>query len=183
MADRNDLNNILNAKKELSQPIESVFFNEVMTAVLTELNPEINQTKTDITFDFDEIGQIKTVRNYMHNIFLNLVSNAIKFRKSETNAQINIWTEKANGHLKIYFEDNGIGIDMKRYRTQVFGLYKKFNFNTNGKGMWLFMIKNQISALNGTIELESTTDKGSTFIITLPLVPEQKPKESVETTN
>lgn len=163
-----DLNIILNAKKEVEQPKEKVLFSDMISIVSNELEQQINQHQAKIKFDFKEIDGLDTVKNYMHDIFLNLISNAIKFRKPETNPQINIWTQKKNGNIKIYFQDNGIGIDMKRYRNQVFGFYKRFNLNTSGKGMGLFMIKSQISSLGGTIDIESHPDKGTTFIVTLP---------------
>ena len=65
--------------------------------------------------------------------------------------------------------DNGIGIDLNLYGDYVFGLYKRFNLEIEGKGLGLHMTKNQVEALGGSINVESALDKGTIFSITLPV--------------
>jgi len=62
-------------------------------------------------------------------------------------------------------EDNGIGIDLKKYDENLFGMYKTFHQNEDAKGLGLFIAKNQIEALGGKIEVKSEVDKGTTFTI------------------
>lgn len=75
-------------------------------------------------------------------------------------------TEK---HLNIIFEDNGKGIDLKKYGSQLFGLYKRFDVDVDGKGMGLFMVKTQVEDLGGTIQAFSEPGKGTKFHILLPV--------------
>ncbi len=63
-------------------------------------------------------------------------------------------------------KDNGSGIDIRRHRDQIFGLYQRFHSNVDGAGLGLYMVKTQIMALGGKIEVESEIDKGTTFYIT-----------------
>jgi signal transduction histidine kinase len=70
--------------------------------------------------------------------------------------------------LILTITDNGRGIDLKRYGGQLFGLYKRFHFDIEGKGLGLHMTKSQIVSLGGDITVESEPDKGTTFTITLP---------------
>ena len=63
------------------------------------------------------------------------------------------------------FTDNGMGIDLSTKREQVFGLYKRFHTQIEGKGMGLFMTKTQVEALGGRININSEVNKGTTFKI------------------
>ena len=49
----------------------------------------------------------------------------------------------------------------------IFGLYKRFNVEQEGKGLGLYMVKKQIEAINGEIKIESEINKGTTFLITI----------------
>ena len=68
--------------------------------------------------------------------------------------------------LKI--SDNGIGIDLKKYRTRVFGLYNRFHDHVKGKGTGLFLVKAETEALGGNIQIESEVNEGTTFKIYFP---------------
>ncbi len=63
----------------------------------------------------------------------------------------------------ISFEDNGLGIDLKKHKAKIFGMYKTFHKNKDSRGIGLFITKNQIESLGGRIEVESGVDKGTTF--------------------
>jgi signal transduction histidine kinase len=72
--------------------------------------------------------------------------------------------------VEIVYQDNGIGIDLEKYGTQVFGLYKRFHHHADGKGLGLYMVKTQVEALNGTITIESRVNEGTRFNIQFPNV-------------
>ncbi len=67
------------------------------------------------------------------------------------------------------FKDNGRGIDLEKYGKKIFGMYQRFDTSVEGRGMGLCMVKTQVETLGGTIRVESTVDKGATFIIELPV--------------
>ena len=67
------------------------------------------------------------------------------------------------------YTDNGMGIDLKKNKENLFGLYKRFHLHVEGKGLGLFMTKSQIETLGGTIEVSSEINRGTTFKIYLPL--------------
>ena len=60
------------------------------------------------------------------------------------------------------------GIDLNKFGKLMFELYKTFHNNPDAEGVGLYLVKNQIEAYGGTIEVESVVDEGTTFIITLP---------------
>jgi signal transduction histidine kinase len=61
--------------------------------------------------------------------------------------------------------DNGLGIDMKKAKGKLFGMYKTFHQVPDAKGLGLFMTKNQIEAMGGKIELKSVLDQGTTVLL------------------
>ena len=71
--------------------------------------------------------------------------------------------------IQLSFEDNGIGIDLSQHGNAIFGLYKRFHLQTEGKGMGLFMVKTQVEVLGGSVSVKSELGKGTAFIIDLPL--------------
>ncbi|MES2780660.1 MAG: ATP-binding protein, partial [Bacteroidota bacterium] len=66
-------------------------------------------------------------------------------------------------------KDNGIGLDLEKNGDKVFGLYKRFHPQIEGKGVGLFMVKSQVEALGGHITVSSALNQGMEFNITLPL--------------
>jgi sensor histidine kinase regulating citrate/malate metabolism len=68
----------------------------------------------------------------------------------------------------LQFQDNGLGIDLEKYKKDLFGMYKTFHNNQDSKGIGLFIAKNQIDVLGGKIEVESEVDQGTIFKIYFP---------------
>jgi K+-sensing histidine kinase KdpD len=96
---------------------------------------------------------VKVIPAYLDSILLNILTNAIRYRCTKP-ATLEITFEKTDEHTVIYFKDNGLGINMERNQHKIFGMYKTFHGNKDAKGIGLFMIKNQIEAMKGKIELK-----------------------------
>jgi signal transduction histidine kinase len=84
---------------------------------------------------------IHTIRDYLYSIFYNLIQNSVKYRRADQPPSITITSHRHKDHLILRFKDNGKGIDLNKYSDRVFGLYKRFDFSTEGKGLGLFMVK------------------------------------------
>jgi len=84
---------------------------------------------------------------------------------------INVQTISTDHYIELLFTDNGKGIDMNKNGAMVFGLYRRFDTHIEGKGMGLFIVKTQVEAMGGTIEVRSMLNRGTEFSIKLP-VPE-----------
>ena len=67
----------------------------------------------------------------------------------------------------ITFADNGIGINLDKFKNKIFGLYQKFHDNPGSKGLGLYLVKSQIESMGGSIEVESIVNEGTKFIIKL----------------
>lgn len=73
--------------------------------------------------------------------------------------------EVINGQKILSVMDNGLGIDLSKHKNSLFGMYKTFHKHQNSRGIGLFITKNQIEAMGGSIEVFSEVDKGTTFKI------------------
>jgi len=105
---------------------------------------------------------------YLESIFINLISNSIKYRSSLRPLHISMSTQRHDDGIRLIFADNGSGIDTARHKDRLFGMYQRFHSNTEGHGLGLFIVKAQVQALGGNIEIESKVGSYTRFIITLP---------------
>jgi PAS domain S-box-containing protein len=163
-----DLNDILQAKADLNLHRESVGFKEIVNDVIASMKGVVEKSNAVIETDFSGHAWMITVRAYVHSVFHNLISNAIKYSKPGTNPLLKITSKRVDGRTCLKFEDNGLGFDLQMYGDNVFGLYKRFHPHiAEGKGMGLFMVKTQIENLGGEISIESEVGKGSVFTVLL----------------
>jgi PAS domain S-box-containing protein len=160
-----DLNEILNVKREISQIREPVFFSELVENIKISIKNLIDKDSISIQYDFTEINELVTLKKYIYSIFYNLISNSIKYRQPQMPSLIEIKSQVVNDRLCLTFKDNGLGIDLDKNGPLVFGLYKRFHDQINGKGVGLFMVKTQVETLGGTISIKSEINKGTTFKI------------------
>ena len=153
--------------KDKSLEIADIKLEEIINKTTKTLKDEINKINAQIILKLSN-PYTKSNKTYLESIFLNLFSNALKYRSLERPLEITITSESiSNERTQIRFSDNGIGIDMKRHKERVFGLYQRFHESIEGKGIGLFLIKSQITALAGTIYIESEVGKGTSFIINI----------------
>lgn len=108
---------------------------------------------------------IQAIPAYLESILLNFVTNGIKYKSNERDSLISIYTTIEEGYVVLHVNDNGIGIDLKKNRDKLFGMYKTFHNNKDARGIGLFISKNQVEAMNGKIEVESEVNVGTTFKI------------------
>ncbi len=159
------LNEIVTIHTNKKQKRKDILFKEVLSLVKTSISNILNSGNATIVSDFSELKEIRFIPAYLESIFLNLITNAIKYKHPDRDAIIHFKSGIKNNKKYLSISDNGIGIDMERYGDKLFGMYKTFHHNTDAVGIGLFITKNQIEAQNGTIDVESTVGKGSTFTI------------------
>ena len=108
---------------------------------------------------------IPVVPTYIDSILMNFITNAVKYKSSKRNPIIKLSAQRSKGYTILSIEDNGLGIDLKRYGDKLFGMYKTFHNNDDARGIGLYITKNQIEAMNGKIVVQSEVNKGSIFNI------------------
>ncbi len=160
-----DLNTILQTKREITEMKELVSLGELVSDIKMSINDLIQMQGVHITTDFTEVDEIHTIKSYIQSIFFNLITNSIKYRKPFTVSLIEIKSQIIDGKLVLVFKDNGSGIDLVKKGDQIFGLYKRFHANTEGKGMGLYMVKTQVETLGGQISVDSAINNGTEFRI------------------
>lgn len=160
-----NLNEIVAIQTSVEKQITRVSLDEIANSTLRIFNNDIERLNADIQIDFSAWNEIDFVKSYMDSIFLNLISNAIKYRSKDRRLQIKIFTETDENIHRLIFSDNGLGIDLERYANKIFGMYKTFHRNKDARGIGLFLTKNQVESMGGSITLNSEIDKGSTFVI------------------
>jgi signal transduction histidine kinase len=98
----------------------------------------------------------------------NLISNAIKYRRyylDRSFVDIRIWVDEEAAHIEI--EDNGEGIPEDRL-PYIFDMFYRASERSEGSGLGLYIVKDVLQKLQGSMEVDSTFDKGTTFIIHIP---------------
>lgn len=108
---------------------------------------------------------------HLVQLFQNLISNSIKYRKRDHPPTIRIETARDGNNWQFSFSDNGVGI-APQYKERVFDFFKRFhNLEIPGTGMGLAICQRIVQRYGGRIWLDSSDGNGSTFYFTLPALP------------
>lgn len=163
----NDLIKILIIKDNINFLKDCLDFQVILNKVKAFLSIQLMKEKVLIEADFSEAPTVNFTNVYLESIFQNLITNSIKYHHPERNPIIRIKTTKiADGSTQLTFTDNGLGMNMRMVKDKIFGLYQRFHSNSDGKGIGLYLLHSQITALGGKIEVESEEEVGTTFSIT-----------------
>lgn len=149
----------------------------------TDLNAIINGIRDDLEVTIQERGAVllagplptlMAVPGQMHQLFQNLISNALKFNTGpQPTVKISAIPNEnnADNEVTITVSDNGIGFDAK-YKDQIFGMFKRLHGRSAfaGTGIGLTICKKIVDNHRGRIEADSAPGQGTTFTITLPVV-------------
>jgi PAS domain S-box-containing protein len=151
----------------LDLKVEEVNFEEILKKVKFSISALIKDSKTQFICDFSQIENVAFNQCYMESVFLNFITNSIKYANPlNQNPVIYISTKLENGKTKLIYTDNGLGFDMEAVKNKVFKISQKFHYNKDSKGVGLYLINYHVTNLGGEITLESEVNKGSTFTIT-----------------
>lgn len=164
-----NLNEIVEAQNQGGLKSEWVVLNDYIETSIGMLGTQVGEHHALILNHIN--ADIKLCINpaYLDSIILNLLTNAIKYRHPGRIPLIELNAEITETELAIKVSDNGLGLDLKKYGKDLFGMYKTFHGNADAKGIGLFITKFQVEATGGHIEVESDVNKGSTFTVYFPL--------------
>ncbi|HEU5146833.1 MAG TPA: ATP-binding protein [Chryseosolibacter sp.] len=164
-----------------SHTFDEVDIKSVLDAVISELELKIEETRAAITFS-GTFPVIEAVTSEMSQLFGNILSNAIKFRRPDEKVAIEVRaaklsrTEKhvmglpaSQAFYKIEVQDNGIGFEPE-YSEKIFQIFQRLNGKSEypGSGIGLAICKKIVEKHNGLIFAKSQPDEGATFTIVLP---------------
>lgn len=154
-------------KKKDRVPITDQNLKDILETVTSSIHLLIKRSEAQIETDFSAFEVVRFNREYLESIFLNLLTNAIKYADEHRKPLIRIKTRiNSKGKNQLLVSDNGIGIDLKKHKNNIFGLNQTFHQRPDSTGLGLFLIQSHLSEMGGKIEVESEVGKGTTFIIT-----------------
>ncbi len=160
-----DLIRILIIKDSPSIELTKIDLTQICQAVISQIQNIITSSGAEIEIHFKETNEIVFNRSYLESIFLNLMTNSIKYRSPDRNLKIKIKSYSSADFYFLRFEDNGLGIDLTKHKDKIFGMYQRFHNHSDSKGLGLYLVKSQIQALGGNISVESQVNIGTTFEI------------------
>ncbi|MCM4164125.1 MULTISPECIES: PAS domain-containing protein [unclassified Arenibacter] len=158
-----NLNDIVAINTESNIIKKEINFNNNLNAVLKQINAQLNKTKATVISEVSDDVNINVVPEYLKNILTNIITNALKYKKPKVDPIIKLSVTYVQNYTVISIEDNGLGLDLKKYGSKLFGMYKTFHGNSDAKGLGLYITKNQIEAMQGKISATSQVGIGSTF--------------------
>ncbi|HZL09694.1 MAG TPA: PAS domain-containing sensor histidine kinase [Prolixibacteraceae bacterium] len=155
----------LSEKHNTLANVEEVDLNESLNKVLKSINSLIEISKVTIHTDFSKLDKIRFNKAYMESVFLNLLTNSIKYARPNCLPVISIHAEKVSGRNQLIFADNGLGFDLDKVKDKIFGLHQKFHNFKDSKGIGLYLVHNHITSLGGKISVEGKINEGAKFIM------------------
>lgn len=184
------INNLLQFSRDSINATDfiTVDLNEVVKEAMIELEIEIENTQAEINIDL--LPVIQAVPGLIRQLFYNLLSNALKFKRKEKKAIIHISSKKIEPasvnkekyirnviYYQISVSDNGIGFD-NQYANDIFKVFKRLHSNEDfeGTGVGLSICKKIIDKHRGYLTALSNRNEGSTFLLELP---ERQEKEII----
>ncbi len=142
--------------------------NELLFTVLSNLTVAMKESGASICSNLLPVVHGSTTE--LIQLFQNLLSNALKFRKPDVAPEIRITATEEGGHYLFRIEDNGIGIPEDQ-QHRVFDIFERLHAQSDyeGSGIGLATVRKIVSNLGGKIWLQSKEGEGTTFYFTIPM--------------
>ncbi len=168
------MDNLLeHARATTSEPVvEAVPLTPIAESVIEDFDELV--TELDGAIELDHLGQAAVDPISMARIFQNLIGNSLKYRHPDRGPRVTISSAEADGFLNIHVQDNGVGIAPENHDA-AFRLFNRLTDEEPGSGVGLALVKKLAEIHDGSIELESSVDAGTTVVVKLPIEPSDPP--------
>ena len=161
------LNDVVQIKTGTLEHLKSVSVLNTIQQIQKSISGLLDEKKARLEIEISKTHFVNAVPAYLESIFLNILTNALKYSAESRDPVIKIKSSLQKDNILLTFTDNGQGIDLNRHGDKIFGMYKTFHKHKDAKGIGLFITKNQIEAMSGTIRIESEVNVGTTIFIEL----------------
>jgi signal transduction histidine kinase len=161
-----DLTKIIDIRHDIFHVRQQVDLHAELRDIMNGIQRDIQHHGIQIKTELNE-PVIYSVKPMVHSILYNLITNAIKYRSTQREPEIRVRSRSVENHFVLEVEDNGLGIDLRHHKENLFKLYKRFHFHTEGKGLGLYLVKLQSESLGGYIEVDSQVNRGTKFTVYL----------------
>ncbi len=166
-----DLTHAIIVRHDGAPNYESLRIEDVVKTVAHGLDELITSSGANISVDVATLPTVEYPKTYLETILRQLITNSIRFAAPGRPPRIRI-TAISDGdgqHLEV--SDNGLGIDLDKYKDKIFRIRTSFHRGSAGRGVGLFLIKTIVESMGGSISLLSTVDKGTTVKISFCSTP------------
>ena len=155
-----------NARKEVKK--KAIVCEKTIVEMMKNLGYMDGADTIELKLEINQKMEFISDRARVNMIFSNLISNAIKYKDNlKENAFIAININCSNDFATISIEDSGIGIDKKNL-GRIFDMFYRATKLSTGSGLGLYIAKEAIEKINGTMKIESELTQGTKFSITIP---------------
>lgn len=161
----NEYIDLLSKNQHLKIDKEEIFFQDVYQTVTGSIQTLIVDSKAVIKTDFEALPSVYFNRFFLESIFLNLITNAIKYALPGRNPVIELHSWIENDKLLLSVTDNGRGFEMEKVKDRIFGMHQRFHEQNDSKGIGLYLVHHHITSMGGSITVNSEPDQGTSFII------------------
>jgi signal transduction histidine kinase len=162
-----DMNQILSINSDLNEVKTYLDLSHSLQKVVESEGVVLDNVDFKLEVNFEEAKGLYTVSSFVHSIFHNLLSNAMKYRQPDRPLIVKIKSFQKDNLLTIEFADNGLGVDLSTNTEKIFKPYARFHADIDGKGIGLYLVQSQVQMLGGKISVVSQVGEGTTFTITL----------------
>lgn len=145
-------------------PFEPVDVEQLLRGI-ADTYPMLASDKAEIVLE-GEFPLILGSEAMLTQIFSNLLGNAVKFVREGTKPRIRVWAERRGERVRLFVQDNGIGIAPKEHE-KIFGIFHQVGRGYEGTGIGLAIVKKSVDRMNGTVGVESQLGQGATFWVEL----------------
>lgn len=146
---------------------QTIDMNRLMNAVIKTIQFQIQQADAEVTVE--DLPPCRSDGNQINHVFSNLLDNAVKYLHPDRPGRIRVWGEIRDGQCLYHVSDNGVGIPVHLH-SKVYDLFYRLNPQgpAKGIGLGLTIVARILERLGGSISIDSTPGKGTTFSVSLP---------------
>jgi signal transduction histidine kinase len=151
-------------------PLTSINLNDVVAGITRQLQQELTSRQAEVRI----AGTLPTIpgnQMWIHQAFLNLIDNALKYVPADRQPRIEIWSQPRDGGCEVFVRDNGNGIP-EEYHDRVFSMFQRLPdskmVNPGGSGIGLAIVARVAELHHGSVSIDTTNQAGTTFVLAFP---------------
>ena len=161
----NRLGEVTAAKNNFSLPAKENSLSASYSEAKMGLQYLINKCDASITTNFTAVDNIMFPQIHLVCLLDNMLSNSLRYRNKSRRLEISLITHRDSDFDVLTIIDNGLGMDLDLIKDKLFRLYQRYHIDEEGTGVGLYLVKSLLENYGGRIEVESTLDIGTKFLL------------------
>lgn len=159
------LNEVVLMNSSVDENLVGLNLCDAINKVIESVSAIAKENKVKIINKVQPDVKILGIPAYLDSVILNFITNGIRYSSDKRDSYVTLQSSIKESFVELSIADNGLGIDLKKHRAKLFGMYKTFHHNEEARGIGLFITKNQVEVMGGNITVESKVNEGTTFKI------------------